>query len=248
MAYKSYIDWTNATWNPVTGCSKVSKGCENCYTERFSERFRGVKGHPYQQGFDLKLWPNRLNLPLEWKRPRHIFVNSMSDLFHKDIPYDFISRVFETMEEAHWHIYQVLTKRSSFMRDFVNDRYRNNSIPPHIWLGVSVEDRSVMSRIEYLQQTNVKVKFLSIEPLLGPISKLNLNGIHWVIVGGESGPRFRPIKVEWVREVRDQCLEERVAFFFKQWGGIYPKQGGNLLDGRVWNQYPEFADASVITR
>jgi protein gp37 len=172
----------------------------------------------------------------------------MSDLFHKDIPYDFISRVFETMEEAHWHIYQVLTKRSSFMHDFVNDRYRNNTIPPHIWLGVSVEDRSVMSRIEYLQQTNVKVKFLSIEPLLGPISKLNLNGIHWVIVGGESGPRFRPIKVEWVREIRDQCVEEGIAFFFKQWGGTYPKQGGNLLDGRVWNQYPDVADASVITR
>lgn len=172
----------------------------------------------------------------------------MSDLFHKDIPYDFISRVFETMEEAHWHIYQVLTKRSSFMRDFVNDRYRNKTIPPHIWLGVSVENRSALSRIKHLQQGNTKVRFLSIEPLLGPIGKLDLNGIHWVIVGGESGPRFRPIKVEWVREIRDQCVEEGIAFFFKQWGGTYPKQGGNLLDGRIWNQYPEFADASVITR
>lgn len=239
MADKSSIEWTDATWNPVTGCTKLSKGCEHCYAKRFSERFRGVKDHPYQQGFDLKLWPNRLDLPFEWKRPRYIFVNSMSDLFHENIPSDFISQVFDTMEKARWHTYHILTKRSSRMKDFINDRYRNMSVPSHIWLGVSIEERSVLSRVEHLQQANSTVRFLSLEPLLGPLAKLDLKGIHWIIVGGESGPRFRPLNTEWVREIRDQCKEEGVAFFFKQWGGIRPKSGGNLLDGRIWNQYPD---------
>jgi protein gp37 len=248
MADHSQIEWTDATWNPVTGCTKISKGCANCYAERISERFRNVKGHPYEQGFDLKLWPSRLTLPLYWKRPRNIFVNSMSDLFHKDIPKEFISHVFDTMEKAHWHTFQVLTKRSSLMRDFVNDRYKNKFAPSHIWLGVSVEDCSVLSRIEHLRQTNASIRFLSLEPLLGPIGKLNLDSIHWVIVGGESGPGFRPIKEEWVREIRDQSIKEGVAFFFKQWGGVRPKSGGNLLDGRSWTQYPNLADVIAIAQ
>jgi len=238
MAENSDIEWTDATWNPVTGCTKVSRGCDNCYAERIAERFRGVKGHPYEQGFDLRLWHSRLETPKDWKRARFIFVNSMSDLFHKGIPKNFKSSVFDTMEEADQHIYQVLTKRSSIMRDFVNERYATKPVSPHIWLGVSVEDHSALSRIRHLQQTNASVRFLSIEPLLGRVGRLNLEGIHWVIVGGESGPNCRPIKLEWVREVRDQCIEGDVPFFFKQWGGIRPKSGGNELDGRTWFEYP----------
>ena len=238
MAENSEIEWTDATWNPVTGCTKVSRGCDNCYAERIAERFRGVKGHPYEQGFDLRLWHSRLETPKSWKRGRFIFVNSMSDLFHKGIARNFKSRVFNTMEEANQHIYQVLTKRSSLMRDFVNERYVDDPVPSHIWLGVSVEDRSALSRVRHLQQTNASVRFLSVEPLLGRIGRLNLDGIHWVIVGGESGPNCRPIRLEWVREIRDQCIEDDIPFFFKQWGGIRPKAGGNELDGRTWFEYP----------
>jgi protein gp37 len=242
MADNSSIEWTDATWNPVTGCTKVSKGCANCYAERISERFRGVKGHPYEQGFDLKLWPSRLDTPLNWKHPRSIFVNSMSDLFHKDIPKEFIRCVFDTMEKAYWHKYQVLTKRSSLMRDFVSRHYPKNPVSKHIWLGVSIEDRSALSRLEHLREVNATVRFLSIEPLLEPIGRLNLKGINWVIVGGESGPRFRPINPGWVRDIRDQCLASKVAFFFKQWGGMRPKSGGNELDGQIWNEYPNLND------
>jgi len=244
MAENSEIEWTDATWNPVTGCTKVSRGCDNCYAERIAERFRGVHGHPYEQGFDLRLWPNRLDTPKSWKRGRFVFVNSMSDLFHKDIPKKFIGSVFSTMEEADWHIYQVLTKRSSLMRDFVNGRYENNLTPNHIWLGVSVEDKSALSRITHLRQARASVRFLSIEPLLGRIGKVNLDGIHWVIVGGESGYSRRPVQLDWVREIRDQCIEAGVPFFFKQWGGITPKAGGNELDGRTWFEYPN-VDFSV---
>jgi protein gp37 len=239
MAAHTEIEWTDATWNPTSGCTKISKGCDNCYAERFSERFRGVRGHAYEQGFDLKLWPERLLLPLSWKRSRRIFVNSMSDLFHKDIPKDFINAVFDTMERASWHTYQVLTKRSSLLRTFVNDKYRHAPSPSHIWLGVSVEDKSTLGRIENLQKTNASIRFLSIEPLLEPLGRLNLEGIDWVIVGGESGPGFRPIDIDWVREVRDQCVDAGIAFFFKQWGGLRPKSGGNLLDGRQWTKYPQ---------
>ena len=240
MSDNSTIEWTEATWNPVSGCNKISRGCDNCYAERFSERFRGVKGHVFEQGFDLRLWPERLELPLRWRRARRIFVNSMSDLFHKDITESFIAQIFDTMERADWHTFQVLTKRSSLMRNFVNERYSASSCPPHIWLGVSVEDRQALSRLEHLSQTRSSVRFLSVEPLIGAVGAMNLDGIHWVIVGGESGPRFRPMKEEWALEVRDQCLDAGVAFFFKQWGGIRPKSGGNLLDGRKWTQYPEF--------
>lgn len=243
MAGKTAIEWTEATWNPVTGCTKVGRGCENCYAERIAERFRNVAGHPYEQGFDLRLWPDRLEIPMRWARPRRIFVNSMSDLFHRDIPPRFIERVFETMENADGHVFQVLTKRSSLMRDFINERYHARPIPPHIWLGVSVEDRAALSRVEHLRQTRASVRFISVEPLLGPVGRIDLTGIQWVIVGGESGPDCRPMKAEWAREVREQCIRVGVPFFFKQWGGPRPKSGGDLLDGRLWHQYPRIPTA-----
>ena len=243
MAHKSTIEWTNSTWNPVTGCTKVSTGCDHCYAERLSERFRGVEGHPFESGFDLTLRPKRLDQPAHWRRPQLIFVNSMSDLFHKDIPVEYIRRVFDTMERADWHIYQVLTKRSSLMRRFVRDRYRGGEAPPHIWLGVSVEDAAALTRLRHLQQTSASVRFVSFEPLIGPLGEVDLQYIHWVIAGGESGPEARPMQPEWARALRDQCQAQGVAFFFKQWGGRTPKAGGNTLDGRQWLEYPE-VDAS----
>ena len=239
MADKSAIEWTDATWNPVTGCTKISAGCDNCYAERFAERFRGVEGHPYEQGFDLTLRPKRVDQPLAWREQRMIFVNSMSDLFHKHVPYDFVDRVFDTMERAQWHTFQVLTKRSSRMRSYVNARYANEPVPEHIWLGVSVEDGTKLSRVQHLRDTNASIRFLSIEPLIGPMDKIDLEGIHWVIVGGESGPKARTVDPEWVREVRDQCVGANVPFFFKQWGGLRPKSGGRLLDNKKWNEFPK---------
>ena len=241
MAENSAIEWTNATWNPVTGCSKLSAGCDHCYAERFSERFRGVPGHPFEPGFDLTLRPERLQQPRHWRRPRLIFVNSMSDLFHKNIPKEFVESVFDTMETADWHVYQVLTKRSSLMRDFVNQRYAECKAPRHIWLGVSIENASALGRLRHLKQTNSGTRFVSFEPLLGPLGDMDLAGIHWVIAGGESGPGARHIDIEWVREIRDRCLDQDVAFFFKQWGGRTPKAGGNTLDGRQWLEYPNSA-------
>jgi protein gp37 len=238
MADGTSIEWTNATWNPVTGCTKISAGCDNCYAERFSERFRGVPGHPFESGFDLTLRPERLEQPLRWREPRKIFVNSMSDLFHKDLPKEFIARVFDTMEAAEWHSFQVLTKRSTLMRNFLRGRYGTVACPVHMWFGVSVEDGSKLSRVRHLQEAPAGVRFLSIEPLIGPIGKLNLAGIDWVIVGGESGPKARPMQPDWVRSIRDQCKAAGVAFFFKQWGGFRPKAGGRQLDGREWNQFP----------
>ena len=238
MADNSAIEWTDTTWNPVTGCTKISPGCDNCYAARFSERFRGVPNHPFETGFDLTLRPDRLQQPLMWRRPRMIFVNSMSDLFHKDIPKSHINAVFDTMEKANWHIYQALTKRSSILQKFINGRYKDKKVPPHIWLGVSVENQQATSRIAHLQKANASIRFLSIEPLIAPMQQLNLAGIDWVIVGGESGPRARPMQREWVIDIRNQCVRARVAFFFKQWGGHSPKTGGRLLDGREWNQFP----------
>jgi protein gp37 len=238
MANATAIEWTDATWNPVTGCTKISAGCDHCYAERFSERFRGTKGHPFESGFDLTLRPERLEQPLAWRGPRMIFVNSMSDLFHKEIPVEFIDRVFDTMERARWHTFQVLTKRSSLMRNYLRRRYGAERGPVHMWFGVSVEDGSKKSRIQHLRDTPAGVRFLSIEPLIGAMGPLNLTGIDWVIVGGESGPGARPMHPDWVREVRDQCLAERVAFFFKQWGGQRPKSGGRELDRKEWNQFP----------
>jgi protein gp37 len=238
MANTTAIEWTDTTWNPVTGCTKISAGCDHCYAERFSERFRGTPGHPFTNGFDLTLRPERLDQPLTWRKPRMVFVNSMSDLFHKEVPVAFISRVFDTMERAHWHTFQVLTKRSSLMRNFLRRRYGGSRAPLHIWLGVSVEDGARKSRIRHLQDAPVGVRFLSIEPLIAPVGKLDLSGIAWVIVGGESGPSAREMRPEWVREIRDQCLAQHVAFFFKQWGGVRPKSGGRELDGREWNDFP----------
>lgn len=238
MAENSAIEWTDTTWNPVTGCTKISAGCDNCYAARFSERFRGVAGHPFENGFDLTLRPERLLQPFGWKRPRMVFVNSMSDLFHKEIPQAHIAAVFDTMERADWHTYQVLTKRSSLLQKFINARYKTRPAPRHIWLGVSVEDEKAATRISHLQAANASVRFLSIEPLLAPVGKLNLTGIEWVIVGGESGPGARPMDAQWVIDIRNQCLKARVAFFFKQWGGFSPKAGGRLLEGKEWNQFP----------
>ena len=238
MASQSSIEWTDATWNPVTGCTKITRGCDNCYAERFAERWRGIKGHPYEQGFDLKLWPSRLNQPTSWKKPRMIFVNSMSDLFHKDVDRAFIDQIFDTMETADWHIYQILTKRSSLMRNYLRRRYKRRLAPEHIWFGVSVEDHAASSRIQHLQETPAVIRFLSIEPLLGPVGDIDLKGISWVIVGGESGPNARPMQPEWAHEIRDRCKKEEVPFFFKQWGGRTPKSGGRRLDGVEHNDMP----------
>lgn len=246
MSENSSIEWTDTTWNPVTGCTKISAGCDNCYAARFSERFRGVSGHPFETGFDLTLRPDRLQQPLGWKRPRMIFVNSMSDLFHKEIPKSHIDAVFDTMEKADWHIYQVLTKRSSILMKYVNERYGNRKAPPHIWLGVSIENQQAASRIAHLQKARASIRFLSIEPLIAPVRNLDLKGIDWVIVGGESGPRARPMNPEWAIDIRNQCLAARVAFFFKQWGGRSPKTGGRTLEGREWNQFPAKANLSLI--
>jgi protein gp37 len=246
MADNTAIEWTDATWNPVTGCTKISAGCDHCYAERFSERFRGTPGHPFRTGFDLTLRPERLEQPMQWHRPRMIFVNSMSDLFHKEIPTEFIDRVFDTMENAHWHTFQVLTKRSSLMRNYLRRRYGTKRGPIHIWLGVSVEDGSRKSRIRHLHDAPAGIRFLSVEPLIGPMGQFDLAGIDWVIVGGESGPGARPMNAEWVREVRDQCLSSGVAFFFKQWGGLRPKSGGRKLDDQEWNGFPAIPSPYTI--
>lgn len=238
MAQKTEIEWTDATWNPVTGCTKVGPGCDNCYAERFAERWRGVPGHPYEQGFDLRLWPDRLRQPPLWKKPRMIFVNSMSDLFHKDVPRDYVDSVFDVMEKTDWHVYQVLTKRSSLMRNYINNRYKGARVPTHIWLGVSVENCAHKGRIAHLTQINSEARFISFEPLLGPIGEVDLSGIAWAIVGGESGPGARPMDGKWATELRLICERDQVAFFFKQWGGARPKSGGRLLDGEEWNGFP----------
>ena len=245
MADNSAIEWTDATWNPVTGCTKITRGCDNCYAARFAERWRGIPGHPYEQGFDLRTWPERLDQPARWKRQRMIFVNSMSDLFHKDVPREFIDKVFDRMEETDRHTYQVLTKRSSLMRDYLKRRYpggaKSARAPAHIWCGVSVEDSAAAGRIRHLQDAPATVRFLSIEPLLGPVGDIDLDGISWVIAGGESGPNARPMRLEWARGLRDRCAEAGVPFFFKQWGGKTPKAGGRLLDDKEWNELPRIA-------
>jgi protein gp37 len=234
MADGSAIEWTNATWNPVTGCDKVSPGCAHCYAETFAERFRGVPGHPYEQGFDLKLWPERLDLPLKWKRPRLIFTNSMSDLFHDEVPEDFIQAVFSTMRRADHHVFQVLTKRAERLAE-LSPRI---SWPSNVWMGVSIENRKFVSRADHLRGVPAAVRFISAEPLLGRLEGLDLAGITWLIAGGESGHRHRTVNPGWVRELRDRCETEGVAFFFKQWGGRTSKAGGRVLDGRTWSDMP----------
>lgn len=239
MAERSSIEWTDATWNPVRGCTKISPGCKHCYAETFAERFRGVKGHPYEHGFDLRLVPEKLAEPLRWRTPRRVFVNSMSDLFHEKVPENYIAAVANVMVQAHWHTYQVLTKRSARMRDLLKDRLRFAASQRHIWWGVSVEDkRHGLPRVEHLRSAPARVRFLSVEPLLEDLGSLDLSGIHWVIVGGESGFGARMMKREWVISVRRQCRKQDVPFFFKQWGGVRKSRRGRTLDGRTYDEMP----------
>lgn len=241
MAERSSIEWTDATWNPVRGCTKISPGCKHCYAETFAERFRGVLGHPYEQGFDLRLIPEKLHEPLRWRSPKRIFVNSMSDLFHEDVPSSYIRAVANIMIQAHWHTYQVLTKRSQRLRDMLRGELWLAAAQPHIWWGVSVENKKCgLPRIEHLRSAPACVRFLSIEPLLEDLGPLNLAGIHWVIVGGESGYGARPMQRDWVISVRHHCREQQVPFFFKQWGGVRKSQAGRRLDGRTFDEMPTF--------
>ncbi|MCC7480067.1 MAG: phage Gp37/Gp68 family protein [Hyphomicrobiales bacterium] len=237
MSLNSPIEWTDATWNPVTGCTQVSAGCDHCYALAFAERFRGVPNHPYEQGFDLRLWPERLSLPLSWRKPQRIFVNSMSDLFHSGVPDEFIRSVFDTMVQADHHIYQILTKRPQRLAKLAPSL----PWPDHIWIGVSIESNEAVWRADFLRKVPAAVRFISAEPLIGPIDQVNLDGIHWVITGGESGAHHRYCDPEWVREVRDHCLRKEIAYFHKQWGGRTSKTGGRELDGRTWDEIPMIA-------
>ncbi len=239
MSDRSKIEWTDASWNPVRGCTKISPGCAHCYAETFAERFRGVPSHPYEQGFDLRLIPDKLHEPLRWRKPRRIFVNSMSDLFHKDVPTDYVVDVAKVMADAHWHSYQVLTKRSERLRDMLQNELRHFADLSHIWWGVSVENRQHgLPRIDHLRESPACVRFLSIEPLLEDLGEFDLSGIHWVIVGGESGHGARPMEKEWLLLIRDQCREAGVPFFFKQWGGVQKKKNGRELDGQTYDELP----------
>jgi protein gp37 len=231
---RSAIEWTEASWNPTTGCNKVSPGCAHCYAETFAERFRGVPGHPYRQGFDLRLWPERLEIPLRWRRPRLIFVNSMSDLFHESIPDEFIRDVFDVMGRADWHTFQILTKRHDRLAALAPDLDWH----PNVWMGVTIENRRFTHRADRLREVPAAVRFISAEPLLGPLEGLDLAAIDWLIAGGESGAGHRPVKPEWITDLRDRCATEDVRFFFKQWGGWRPKARGRDLEGRTWDELP----------
>ncbi|GEA17544.1 DUF5131 family protein [Moorella sp. E306M] len=244
MAAISKIEWTEATWNPVTGCTKISNGCLHCYASVMAKRLQAMGNPRYKNGFKLTLHEDLIDLPLTWKKPRRIFVNSMSDLFHEDIPLEFIQKVFTTMQQADWHVFQVLTKRSQRLRELAPYL----PWPPNVWMGVTVEDNNFVRRIDDLRAIPSTVRFLSLEPLLSPIENLNLRDIHWVIVGGESGVGARPMRAEWVRNIREQCLKQNVPFFFKQWGGIQKHRYGRTLDNRTWDQYPDVAPMLALTR
>lgn len=247
MSDHSSIEWTDATWNPVRGCTKITSGCAHCYAETFAERFRGVPGHPYEQGFDVRLVPGKLTQPLQWRRSRMVFVNSMSDLFHEDVPDEYILKVARVMQIANWHTYQVLTKRSERMLDLLSTKLRSVAGEPHIWWGVSVENRGQgLPRVDHLRAAPAAVRFLSVEPLLESLGPLDLSGIHWVIVGGESGHGARPLQESWVLEIRDQCRQAGVPFFFKQWGGRQKKRTGRELDGRTYDEIPDRAPETVV--
>jgi len=243
MATKSRIEWTESTWNPLTGCNKISPGCKFCYAERFAKRLQAMGQPNYRNGFELTLHEHAVEQPLSWKKPQMIFVNSMSDLFHKDVPLEFIQKVFDVMNQADWHVFQVLTKRSERLLEV----HRHLSWPQNVWMGVSVENSDYTFRIDHLRKTGAKIKFLSLEPLLGPLPALNLANIDWVIVGGESGPKARPIKSDWILEIKEQCREEGVPFFFKQWGGKNKKKNGRLLEGKTWDELP-YSDHPVFQR
>jgi protein gp37 len=234
MALGTGIEWTEATWNPVTGCTKISPGCKRCYAERMAERLRAMGQANYRHGFDLTLQPQMLDAPLRWRRPRTVFVNSMSDLLHEDVPAEFIDRVFDVMRRAGWHRFQVLTKRADRLAELAPSL----AWPSNVWMGVSVEKAEYQVRIDRLRSTPAAVKFLSLEPLLGPLPDLDLEGIGWVIVGGESGPGARPMEPGWALDIRDQCVRAGVPFFFKQWGGRHKVRAGRILDGRTWDQMP----------
>lgn len=249
MSLNSHIEWTDATWNPVRGCTKISPGCKHCYAETFAERFRGVKGHPYEQGFDLRLVPEKLTEPLLWRSPKLVFVNSMSDLFHEGVPDEYIEMVCRVMATANWHTFQVLTKRSERLKGLLRGRLRFAAEQEHIWWGVSVEDRKYgLPRITHLQAAPARVRFLSIEPLLEKLGRFDLSGISWTIVGGESGPGARPMDEEWVISLRDQCAASRVPFFFKQWGGVRKARNGRLLQGRTYDEYPRRVNSPIPER
>jgi len=239
MSSQSSIEWTECTWNPVTGCSKVSPGCANCYAERMALRLKAMGQPNYANGFDVTVHEHMLDLPLTWKKPQIVFVNSMSDLFHEEVPFEFVERVFEVMRQAHWHIFQVLTKRCERMLECDCKL----TWPENVWAGVSVENEDYTYRIDHLRRISARTKFLSIEPLLGPIHNLDLRGIDWVIVGGESGPGARPMAEEWVLDIRDQCLAKHIPFFFKQWGGTNKKRAGRLLETRTWDDMPQVLTA-----
>jgi len=240
MSNNSKIEWTDATWNPVRGCTKISPGCIHCYAETFAERFRGVPGHPFEFGFDLRLVPEKLGDPVRWSKPKRIFVNSMSDLFHEGVPDDYIEKVCRVMLAANWHTYQVLTKRADRMAALLRGKLRKAAKATHIWWGVSVENRQHgLPRITKLLNSKPAVAFLSVEPLLEDLGKLDLRGIHWVIVGGESGPRARPIEVSWVRHIRAECRAYDIPFFFKQWGGVRKSKTGRRLDGKTFDEFPD---------
>ena len=246
MSDQSKIEWTDATWNPVRGCTKISPGCTHCYAETFAERFRGVPGHPFEHGFDLRLVPEKLGEPLRWSGSRRVFVNSMSDLFHDKVPVQYIADVARVMRLADWHTYQVLTKRPERMVSLLRGKLRSAAAKPHIWWGVSVENRKHgLPRIDLLRAAPVAIRFLSIEPLLEDLGTINLAGISWVIVGGESGPGARPMKLEWVRSLRDQCAAAGVPFFFKQWGGVRKSETGRELDGSFWDELPSLTNNPV---
>jgi protein gp37 len=234
---KTTIEWTETTWNPTTGCTKISAGCKNCYAAVLARRLQAMGQKKYKNGFDLTLHANAVNDPYKWKKPKLVFVNSMSDLFHQDVPLHFIQQVFEVMNNTQKHTYQVLTKRSERLLEL--SPYLTWT--PNIWMGVSVEDMRVVERIDHLRQTPAMIKFLSCEPLIGPLECINLEGIDWVIVGGESGSKARPMEKEWVEDLQQQCSEQDVAFFFKQWGGVRKKKTGRLLNGRTWDEMPTMA-------
>lgn len=246
MSDNSKIEWTDATWNPVRGCSKVSPGCKHCYAETFAERFRGVPGHPFEFGFDLKLAPEKLGDPLTWASSKRVFVNSMSDLFHEQVPDKHIARVVDVMLTANWHTYQVLTKRPERLSELLRGSLRRGAAASHIWWGVSVENRTHgLPRIDQLRASGAKVKFLSCEPLLEDLGKFSLRGIDWVIVGGESGPGARPMRNEWAASIRDRCAKAGVAFFFKQWGGVQKARYGRELEGRTYDEFPPYSSGTV---
>jgi protein gp37 len=247
MSVKTKIEWTDTTWNPVRGCTKISPGCAHCYAETFAERFRGVSGHPYEHGFDLRLVPEKLAEPLHWLTPRMIFVNSMSDLFHKEVPDEYIAAVAHVMVTANWHIYQVLTKRSERLVNLLRTKLYLAAQQAHIWWGVSVENKKHgLPRIEHLRAAPADVRFLSIEPLLEHLGPVNLEKIDWVIVGGESGCGARPMKADWVRDIRNQCQKAGVPFFFKQWGGVRKRDTGRLLDGRTYDEFPKHVETPFL--